>query len=136
MNDPDTPLGEADYNPTIRSYGILSNPWLVVNTTGDSVRFNHFKRLPDGDGYVSTPAHFMDRSLPRQHSMPSVEELKDKWHQYVGTARIAWGEFTEDELLKLEGNTQQLAGLIFERYAVTRDEADLQVQRFFAKHHF
>ena len=70
------------------------------------------------------------------HSLPSVEALKGKWQQYVGAARIAWGELTEDELLKLEGHTGKLAGLIHERYAVTRDEAELQLKRFLAKHNF
>jgi uncharacterized protein YjbJ (UPF0337 family) len=71
---------------------------------------------------------------PSTHS--SVAALKGKWHQYVGAAKVAWGELTEDELLKLEGHTEKLAGLIHERYAITRDEAELQVKRFLAKHHF
>lgn len=78
----------------------------------------------------------MNGSPTRQHSIPSAEALKGKWQQYVGAAKVAWGEITEDELLQLEGQTEKLAGLIHERYSVTRDEADLQVKRFFAKHHF
>ena len=68
--------------------------------------------------------------------MPGIEELKEKWPQYVSAARIAWGEITEDELLNLQSHAQQLADLIHARYAVTREEADMQVSRFFAKHHF
>lgn len=78
----------------------------------------------------------MTDSPIKQHSMPSVESLKGKWQQYVGAAKVAWGEITEDELLQLEGQTEKLAGLIHERYSVTREEADSQVKRFFAKHHF
>jgi uncharacterized protein YjbJ (UPF0337 family) len=36
--------------------------------------------------------------------------------------------------LKAEGHQQRLAGLIQERYAITRDEADKQVKNFFEKH--
>ena len=66
-------------------------------------------------------------------SLPSTDELKGKWKQQVGAAKIAWGKLTEDELLKLEGHEQKLAGLVQERYAITRDEADKQVRNFFDK---
>jgi uncharacterized protein YjbJ (UPF0337 family) len=66
-------------------------------------------------------------------SLPSVDEVKGKWKQQVGAAKIAWGKLTEDELLKLEGQEQKLSGLVQERYAITRDEADKQVKAFFAK---
>ncbi|HTO57849.1 MAG TPA: CsbD family protein [Pseudomonadales bacterium] len=63
--------------------------------------------------------------------MPSVDEMKGKWKQHVGAAKIAWGKLTEDELLKAEGRQEKLAGLVQERYAITRDEADRQVKSFF-----
>jgi len=66
-------------------------------------------------------------------SLPSIDELKGQWKQQIGAAKIAWGKLTEDELLKLEGHEQKLAGLVQERYAVTRDEADKQVKAFFEK---
>jgi uncharacterized protein YjbJ (UPF0337 family) len=65
-------------------------------------------------------------SRSRQHtegplmSLPSIDELK--------------GKLTEDELLKSEGHAQKLTGLVQERYAITRDEADKQVSAFFKKH--
>lgn len=67
-------------------------------------------------------------------SLPSADQVKGKWKQQVGAAKIAWGKLTEDELLKLEGHEQKLAGLVQERYAITRDEADRQVKSFFEKH--
>ncbi|HMB84374.1 MAG TPA: CsbD family protein [Terriglobales bacterium] len=66
--------------------------------------------------------------------MTSVDELKGKWKQQVGAAKIAWGKLTEDELLKVEGRQEKLAGLVQERYAITRDEADKQVKSFFEKY--
>ncbi|MDZ4348833.1 MAG: CsbD family protein [Xanthomonadaceae bacterium] len=66
-------------------------------------------------------------------SLPSTDELKGKWKQHMGAAKIAWGKLTEDELLKSEGHTQKLAGLVQERYAVSRDEAEKQVSNFFDK---
>jgi len=66
-------------------------------------------------------------------TLPSVDAIKGQWKQHIGAAKIAWGKLTEDELLKLEGHEQKLAGLVQERYAVTRDEADKQVKAFFDK---
>ena len=66
-------------------------------------------------------------------SLPTIDELKGQWKQHIGAAKIAWGKLTEDELLKLEGHEQKLAGLVQERYAVTRDEADKQVKAFVEK---
>ena len=48
-------------------------------------------------------------------SLPSVDEIQGKWKQQVGAAKIAWGKLTEDELLRLAGHQQKLAGLIQER---------------------
>ncbi|MGF6601627.1 uncharacterized protein YjbJ (UPF0337 family) [Paraburkholderia sp. GAS448] len=54
-----------------------------------------------------------------------------KWKQVIGKAKTAWGELTDDEPKKAEGRTDRLAGLIQERYGKTRDEAELEVRRFF-----
>lgn len=69
-----------------------------------------------------------------QQAMPSGDALKGKWQQQVGAAKIMWSKLTDDELLKLEGEEQKLAGLVQERYAVSRDEAARQARSFFDKH--
>jgi hypothetical protein len=63
----------------------------------------------------------------------SVDEIKGKWKQQVGAAKIAWGKLTDDELLQTEGHEQKLTGLVQERYAITRDEAEKQVKDFVKK---
>jgi len=68
--------------------------------------------------------------------MLSADEIKGKWKQHIGEAKIIWGKLTEDEILKSEGHIQKLAGLVQERYAITRDEADKQVNSFMEKHKF
>ena len=35
--------------------------------------------------------------------MRSIDAIKGKWRQHIGAAKVAWGELTEDELLKAEG---------------------------------
>ena len=71
------------------------------------------------------PPAGVDRA-PRSRALPSSTELKGRWKQRIGAAKVAWGKLTEDELLKIEGHEQKLSGLIQERYAITRDEARRQ----------
>ena len=66
--------------------------------------------------------------------VPSSDEIKGKWKQKIGAAKIAWGKFTHDELLEMEGHEQKMIGQVQERYAVTRDEAAAQVKRFLDQH--
>lgn len=66
-------------------------------------------------------------------SLFNKDEMKGKWKQQVGKAKLAWGKLTEDELLAAEGRQDKLAGLIQERYAITRDEAEKRVKEFFGK---
>jgi uncharacterized protein YjbJ (UPF0337 family) len=66
-------------------------------------------------------------------SIINAEEIKGKWKQQIGGAKIAWGKLTEDELLESEGHAQKLAGLVQERYAITLEEANTQVEKFLAK---
>ncbi|WP_027817291.1 CsbD family protein [Paraburkholderia bannensis] len=57
-----------------------------------------------------------------------------KWKQLIGKAKAAWGELTDDELTKVEGRADRIAGLIQERYGKTRDEAQQEVKRWFDEH--
>lgn len=66
-------------------------------------------------------------------SLFNSDEMKGKWKQQVGKAKLAWGKLTEDELLAAEGRQEKLAGLVQERYAITREEAEKQVKEFFGK---
>jgi uncharacterized protein YjbJ (UPF0337 family) len=70
----------------------------------------------------------------QQQASPVVDQIKGKWKQQMGAAKIAWGKLTDDELLKLEGHEQKLAGLVQQRYGVTREGARMQVRTFFDKH--
>lgn len=53
-----------------------------------------------------------------------------KWRQMVGKAKEKWGKLTDDELTRIEGNADQLAGLVQERYGRTREQAKKEVDEF------
>lgn len=69
----------------------------------------------------------------KTHSM-RVQKLSGQWKQHVGSAKVAWGKLTQDQLLQTEGQYQKLVGLVEEKYAVTRMDADKQVRAFMDKH--
>lgn len=50
--------------------------------------------------------------------------IAGKWKQLTGKAKAAWGELTDDELTRTEGNAERLAGLIQERYGKTKEQAE------------
>lgn len=52
------------------------------------------------------------------------------WPQHIPAAMATWGRVTENELLLSDGRIKPLAGLIRDRYWLSRAEADQQVRRF------
>ena len=43
------------------------------------------------------------------------DEAAGKWMQFKGKIKEQWGKLTDDDLKKLEGNRDQLAGRVQER---------------------
>jgi uncharacterized protein YjbJ (UPF0337 family) len=56
--------------------------------------------------------------------------LKGKWLQLKGKVRTQWGKLTDDELDQINGNGEQLVGLLQERYGYARDRAEREVNSF------
>ena len=69
----------------------------------------------------------------KAHSL-RVQKLSGQWKQYMGSAKVAWGKLTQDQLMETEGKFQKLVGLVQEKYAVSRMDADKQVRAFMDKH--
>lgn len=56
-----------------------------------------------------------------------------KWKQLRGKAKEQWGELTDDDLDKVEGQLDQLIGVIMEKYELTYDKAEKEVKAFLSK---
>lgn len=56
--------------------------------------------------------------------------LKGNWKQLKGEAQRKWGELTDDELDKIEGDATKLSGLIQEHYGKTREQAENEVREW------
>lgn len=58
------------------------------------------------------------------------DQAKGQWKQLKGKAIEQWGKLTDDDLDVIDGKREQLAGRIQERYGVTREEAEKQVEQW------
>jgi uncharacterized protein YjbJ (UPF0337 family) len=56
--------------------------------------------------------------------------LPGKWKQLRGEIRERWGELTDDDLDKVAGQSDKLAGILQERYGYTQMEAERQIDEF------
>src|SRR5690606_19174460 len=89
--------------------------------------------------YAGLCRHFLSQSSysifsdVELHKEPIMNKdiMEGQWKQLTGKAKAAWGELTDNELPKVEGNAERLTGLIQEKYGKTREEAEKEVKRFF-----
>ena len=58
------------------------------------------------------------------------DRIEGKWKQYAGKIRERWGKLTDDDLTVIHGKTDQLVGLVQERYGYAKEEAERQVEEF------
>jgi len=124
--------GAQSYNYQANAAQEKSQPNTKPADQKDSGKSNQINNSPDRSNKQQKPppnkqAHKQPQQQPQS---VSKDEMKGKWKQQIGAAKVAWGKLTDDELMKTEGHSQKLAGLVQERYAITRDEADKQVEKF------
>jgi uncharacterized protein YjbJ (UPF0337 family) len=56
--------------------------------------------------------------------------LKGKWRQIQGDVKKWWGKLTDDDIDRIEGSNEKLAGILQERYGYTRQAALEQIADF------
>lgn len=54
-------------------------------------------------------------------------QVQGSWKQFKGKAKIKWGKLTDDEIDVIEGKREQLVGKIQQRYGVSKDKAEKEV---------
>lgn len=57
--------------------------------------------------------------------------IQGKWTQLKGSIQEKWGELTDDDLDRLDGNKDQLSGKLQEKYGWTKAEADREIDDYF-----
>jgi uncharacterized protein YjbJ (UPF0337 family) len=59
--------------------------------------------------------------------------LQGKWHQLSGKVRVQWGMLTDDDVAKLSGKQEELAGLLQQRYGYGKAQADTEINNWLNK---
>ena len=61
----------------------------------------------------------------------NADVIKGKWHQLKGEVKSRWGKLTDDDLDRVEGNSEKLIGRLQEHYGYARNDAEREVKDFF-----
>jgi uncharacterized protein YjbJ (UPF0337 family) len=56
--------------------------------------------------------------------------LTGEWNELKGQVKEKWGELTDDDIDRIEGQRDQLVGVIQQRYGRARDEAEREVRQW------
>ncbi len=55
--------------------------------------------------------------------------FEGKWKEMRGQVKVWWGELTDDELEKTGGKSEQLVGLLQQKYGYTQEYAENELER-------
>lgn len=58
------------------------------------------------------------------------DPLNSRWHLIRNHAKQWWGELTDDDLEEIQGRRTVLAGKLQARYGRTREEVEVDINRF------
>ena len=58
------------------------------------------------------------------------DQIKSNWKQACDKIKLTWGKLSEDDLAKIAGNREQLAGFLKERYGYEMVLAEKKVEEF------
>lgn len=61
------------------------------------------------------------------------EIFSGKWEEIKGELKQKWAKLTDDDLLEIEGNNQEIYGKLKQHYGFTKEEIERQL-RLFTKH--
>jgi uncharacterized protein YjbJ (UPF0337 family) len=56
------------------------------------------------------------------------DQVEGKWKQLKGSVKQKWGKLSDDDLDVIAGKRDELMGKIQERYGITREEAQKQIE--------
>ena len=57
-------------------------------------------------------------------------QIKGNWNELKGKVREQWGDLTDDDIDRIEGQTEQLVGAIQKRYGKSLEEARDEVREW------
>ena len=76
----------------------------------------------------------VEQNLTERRESVASDILKGKWKQLKGSIQERWGELTDDDVDKVEGESQRLIGLLQEKYGYAKEKAEAEVAEFMEEH--
>lgn len=65
----------------------------------------------------------------------NTDTFKGQWKQFQGELKRQWGQFTDDDLMQIEGNYDTFVGKVQERYGEKKDDVVRWADRWYQNHH-
>jgi uncharacterized protein YjbJ (UPF0337 family) len=65
-----------------------------------------------------------------EEDLMNKDVMQGKWREMKGKVKEQWGKLTDDDLDKIEGTSDQLLGLLQQRYGYAREKAEEEYKRF------
>jgi uncharacterized protein YjbJ (UPF0337 family) len=60
--------------------------------------------------------------------------LLGKWHELRGRVRQKWSKLSDDDLTRLSGKTEELAGILQQRYGYSKAQAEIEINKWLHDH--
>jgi len=61
----------------------------------------------------------------------NADTFKGKWNQFKGELKRQWGNFTDDDLMQIEGDYDKFKGKVQERYGDRKDEIETWATKWY-----
>jgi uncharacterized protein YjbJ (UPF0337 family) len=58
------------------------------------------------------------------------DQVKGNWKTFKGQVKQQWGKLTDDDLERVEGKREELAGRIQARYGCAKEQAEAELDTF------
>ena len=60
--------------------------------------------------------------------------FKGKWKELKGRVKAKWGNLTDDDVTKVEGQSEKLVGILQKKYGYSKDKAQEEYNQFMDDH--
>ena len=64
------------------------------------------------------------------------DQFEGNWHEVAGKVLKTWGKLTKNDLLRIEGNIEELRGLLQKKYGYTKEKTDQEIIKFCKDHNW
>lgn len=89
---------------------------------------------------VGMPGYHEIVKTPDSKEMPAPKSeimhwdiIAGNWKQFSGSIKQKWGQLTDDELVQINGQREQLEGMLQSKYGYSREQAQREIDDWVPK---